>query len=199
MFWCIICLGTLLATAHLDLGVPSPSGKGGGWGKAPSEQFLLLPMTVRGLQVKAGTEMWEWGGGGCNVLNTPKVLSSRAGNFDLHGPQVRIVWINYWILNTGHQTRNYSSFVHCLKIHKFNTFFKIRNQMHFHPSAVHPKLMTHCVYRSPFMKTAEATLVKRACHCACDRIRSPQGQEITVWGMAWPIKCREFRDKRTHY
>jgi hypothetical protein len=139
------------------------------------------------------------GSGGCNVFDTPKVLSSRAGNFDLHGPQVRIVWISYWILNTGYQIRNYSSFVHCLKIHKFNTFFKIRNQMHLHPSAVDPKLMTHCVYRSPCMNTAEATLVKRACRCACDRIGSPQGREITVWGMAWPIKCREFRDKRTNF
>jgi len=80
---------TLLATAHLDLGVPSLSGKGGGWGEAHSEQFLLLPMTVRGLRVKAGAEMWEWGG--CDVLNTPKVPSSRAGNFDLRGPQVRTV------------------------------------------------------------------------------------------------------------
>jgi len=29
-------------------------------GGAPSEHFLLLPMTVRGLQVKVGSEMWEW-------------------------------------------------------------------------------------------------------------------------------------------
>jgi len=50
--------------------------------------------------------------------------------------------------------------------------------MHFHPSAVDPKLMTHCVYRSSYMNTAEAMLVKRACRRACDRIRSPQGREI---------------------
>lgn len=88
-------------------------------------------------------------GVGCNVLHTPKVLSSRTRKFNLHGPQVRTVWISYWILNTGYQIRNHSSFVHCLKINKFNTISN-QNWMYFHPPAVDPQQMTYCVYRSPY-------------------------------------------------
>jgi hypothetical protein len=52
-------------------------------------------------------------------------------------------------LNTGYQIRNHSSFVHCLKIHKFNTFLN-QNWTYFHSSAVDPQQMTYRVYRSPY-------------------------------------------------
>jgi len=179
---------SLLATAHFDPGVPSTSGKDGGWGGAPSEQFLLLPMTeVYELKValKCGSGMW------CDVLHTPKVLSSRAGKFDLHGPQVRTVWISYWILNTGYQIRDHSSFVHCLKVHKFNTFLKSETGwISILLLWIHNRW--HNVSTEVPVNTAEATLVKRACCHACDRFGSVQGREITVWGTVWPIKCREY-------
>jgi hypothetical protein len=43
----------------------------------------------------------------------PKILSSRAENFDLPGPQVRNVWINYWVLNMVYEITTQSAFGVC--------------------------------------------------------------------------------------
>ena len=90
-----------------------------GGGEHLQSSFCYFPWLSEVYKLKVALKC---GSGGWDVLHTPKVLSWWAGKFDLHGPQVRTVRISYWILNTAYQIMNHSSFVHCLKIYKFNTF-----------------------------------------------------------------------------